>query len=73
MKKYAIILLLLLFAFCSPDKKKSGEVYVCDSSTSVAYHAYENCKGLNKCTHAIVFVTKEEAVNMGKRACRICY
>lgn len=50
------------------------KVYVCDSKTSVAYHAINDCRGLNRCTHTIICITKKEAINdYGKRACKICY
>ena len=49
-------------------------VYVCNSSTSVAYHVTKTCSGLNRCTHEIITVTKNDAVNSyKKRACKICY
>ena len=51
----------------------SSNVFVCDSNTSVAYHASDSCKGLNKCSHKIISVTLSEATNKGKRACKICY
>ena len=60
--------MMLLMSF-SPDTS----VYFCDSSTSVAYHASENCKGLNKCTHNIIRITVNDAIGRGKRACKICY
>lgn len=65
-----LLLLTCLFAF----KPGENKVYVCDSKTSVAYHEYKDCRGLQKCTHEIVYVTKKDAVNKyGKRACKICY
>ena len=52
----------------------SIKVYVCDSSTSVAYHSSKSCKGLNRCTHQIIEVSKQDAIDKyGKRACKICY
>lgn len=62
--------LLISVSFISADET----VYVCDSSTSVAYHQKKNCSGLNRCTHEIITVTKTKAIDTyGKRACKICY
>lgn len=72
MKKVLLLSALLLvgFAFKGSDAK----VFVCDSSTSVAYHSSKNCRGLQKCTHEIINVPKNDAINVyGKRACKICY
>ncbi|MDP2386164.1 MAG: hypothetical protein Q8M29_07320 [Bacteroidota bacterium] len=52
----------------------ADNVYVCDSKTSVAYHATKDCKGLNRCTHEIIHISKTDAVSVyNKRACKICY
>ncbi|MES2023908.1 MAG: hypothetical protein V4439_04455 [Patescibacteria group bacterium] len=60
----------ILTSFVTP---KGDSVYVCDSQTSVAYHVDKNCKGLSRCTHKIITVTKADAVNVyKKRACKIC-
>jgi hypothetical protein len=65
---------LLVFVLCTSFKNTGDSVYVCDSKTSVAYHAIKNCKGLNKCTHEIIKVSKAEAVDVyKKRACKLCY
>lgn len=66
-------LLILATAFMLSAPKPAGEVYVCKSKTSVAYHASQTCRGLNRCTHEIVTVSVKEAQDMGKRACKICY
>ncbi len=39
--KLGIASVMMLLMSFSPD----SSVYVCDSTTSVAYHATENCKG----------------------------
>jgi hypothetical protein len=66
-----ISLVVILFA---SFKSNGDKVYVCDSKTSVAYHATKGCRGLNKCTHEIIHITKTEATNTyRKRACKICY
>jgi hypothetical protein len=70
LKRFSLLLsLLLTLSFTS-----STTVFVCDSETSVAYHASRSCKGLNRCTHTIISVTENDAINRYvKRACRICY
>ena len=68
-KKMGIALILgLIMSFSS-----NSNVYVCDSSTSVAYHASDSCKGLNKCSHKIISLSVADATSRGKRACKICY
>jgi len=67
--------LLIAFSFflLSFSQSSNGVVFVCDSSTSYAYHSYQNCRGLNRCKHQIISVTENQAQNMGKRPCKICY
>jgi hypothetical protein len=49
-------------------------VYICDSNTAKAYHASEDCRGLNRCTHEVVKVTKKEAEEQyGRVKCQVCY
>lgn len=64
-----------LFVFSSSFTSRSIDyVYVCDSKTSVAYHQTKTCRGLNRCTHTIIKVTKTEATDTYfKRACKVCY
>jgi hypothetical protein len=65
---------LSVVLICSAFNLKDVKVFVCDSTTSVAYHETKNCRGLNRCTHEIIQVTKRDAIeNYGKRACKICY
>jgi hypothetical protein len=70
LKRFSLLLsLLLTLSFTS-----STTVFVCDSETSIAYHASRSCKGLNRCTHTIISVSENDAINRyGKRACKICY
>jgi len=74
--------LIVNYAYTPADAKitkrvyalATDSVYVCNSTTSVAYHSSSTCRGLNRCTHKIVKVTKKEAVETyGKRACKICF
>lgn len=71
MKKLLLILSVLLLSFKIVPIEY---VYVCDGKTSVAYHSTDNCKGLNRCTHTVIKVTKQDAINTyGKRACKLCW
>ena len=72
--------LLLTMAIASgrpanaPAIRPASDVYVCDSKTSVAYHADKDCRGLNRCTHTIIKISQTDAINKyGKRKCKICY
>lgn len=51
---------------------KETTVLVCNSSSAYAYHAYM-CSGLKRCTHSISKVDRADAINAGRRACKICY
>ena len=50
----------------------TGEVYVVNSSSSQCYHIDKNCVTLKNATHKLIKVSKEEAVEMGKRPCKKC-
>lgn len=53
--------------------KTEDSVYICYSNTSYAYHSSTDCRGLNRCTHKIIKVSKKDAVDKyGKRACKLC-
>lgn len=53
--------------------KTEDLVYICYSNTSYAFHSSPNCRGLNRCTHKIIKVSKKDAVaSYGKRACKLC-
>ena len=56
----------------SSKNTRADLVYICDSKNAKVYHSYE-CRGLNSCTHQTVKVSKDEAVKMGRRACKVCY
>lgn len=81
MKKRTTFLASLVLTFClllgtlSTSKGKSflvSEVLLCTSKNSTVYHAY-TCHGLKRCKSGIVRLSISEAVEYGRRACRICY
>lgn len=51
----------------------SGIVYICTGSSSKRYHCDRDCKGLSRCSGEIEEVTEEEAEDMGRTPCKICY
>ena len=78
------VFLLCLFAGISqepvqtkPVKEKATKeatVYICDSESSYAYHSSSNCRGIKRCKHGILKVTKTDATDKyGRQACEICY
>lgn len=79
MKRILIILTLLLSISVSNltavvpfAKARVDSVYICQSRSAYAYHSYE-CRGLSRCTHGIVKITKAQAIKLGYRPCKICY
>lgn len=69
-----LLFVLSLFLTMSFISNSDETVYICDSSTSVAYHQTKSCRGLGKCTHEIIAVPKSKAISTyEKRACKICY
>ena len=50
----------------------ADKVYICESSTSYAYHQSKTCRGLSRCTHSIKELTKDTAAKK-RKACKICF
>lgn len=86
MKKILIILatisLLAIGVGCTSRANKTRSiasvdaveyVYICTGPYAATYHYCDDCKGLNKCSASVRKVTLEEAEEMGRRPCRICY
>jgi uncharacterized protein YceK len=58
----------------SNDKEAKGEiVYICTGGYSKRYHATRSCKGLRNCGGTIKAISIEDAEEMGRTPCRICY
>jgi hypothetical protein len=78
MRKFLFILVLcfgfgMASAVALPKiAQKIDSVYVCQSKSAYAYHSYQ-CRGLARCTHTIVKMTKAQAVKFGYKPCQICY
>jgi hypothetical protein len=86
MKKSVIIVLVLLSWLTVSCKKESASetsqgttpgtveyVHICTGAKSVTYHRMVDCIGLTNCSQEIEKVTLEEAKDMNRRACEICY
>lgn len=53
--------------------KSKTTVYICTGETSTKYHSDPDCRGLGRCTGKIEEVSEDEAENMGRTPCKICY
>lgn len=64
-----------------PEKKESvaksagssDNVYICTGGSSRRYHCDPDCKGLSRCSGEIEEISEEEAEDMGRTPCKICY
>ena len=54
-------------------KETSCSVYICTGETSTKYHSDPDCRGLSRCSGEIEEVSEEEAEDMGRTPCKICY
>lgn len=82
MKTIGILLLTLFFQFPGArlnsdsyrqEASASPTVYICTGPKATAYHSNPNCKGLNKCTHSVKAVSQQQAEQMRRHPCKICY
>lgn len=51
----------------------SDNVYICTGSSSKRYHCDPDCKGLSRCSGEIEEISEEEAEDMCRTPCKICY
>lgn len=51
----------------------SDNVFICTGSSSERYHCDPDCKGLSRCSGEIEEISEEEAEDMGRTPCKICY
>ena len=72
MKKLLLSLALSAIAL-STSSSNGVTVYICTGPKAEAYHSKSNCRGLNRCSGDVKKVTLAKAVQMGRRACRICW
>ena len=52
---------------------KQDIVYICMGSSSYRYHARKKCRGLKNCGGSVKKINLQEAKNIGRTPCRICY
>lgn len=64
---------LYITGFKPVSLPKTDYVYICEGPYSKVYHKSEDCRGLSHCSTKIYKVTLEEAIKMGRRACKIEY
>ena len=64
---------LFLSSSCAGSRHNEVGVYICTGPRATVYHKTDECKGLLRCSRAIESIPLEEAENMGRRPCRLCY
>ena len=72
MKKILLALSLSLLSL-STSSRNDETVYICTGPKAEVYHSRTNCRGLNRCSDDVKKVTLSKAIEMGRRACKICY
>lgn len=56
------------------DYNTGGDyVYICTGGKSKRYHPDEYCNGLRRCSGSVEEVSVDEAEDMGRTPCKICY
>ena len=55
------------------SSSSSDNVYICTGGSSERYHSSPDCRGLGRCSGEIEEVSEEEAEDMGRTPCKICY
>ena len=81
MTKHFLLILIALFlsGFTSAETHtcnyadEQTKVIVVMSTNAYAYHKTRNCSAVKKATHKVKEVTLEEAKEMGRKPCKICY
>ena len=82
MRTIVLALTLMLLIGCSSKEEEEQQeqvveqptaIYICNSPTAETYHNNPECMGLSRCRYEVVEVTQEEAEELGRRPCKICY
>ena len=78
MKHIYLILIAFILSGFSPvgidfSSDQQTKVIVVMSNNAYAYHKTRNCTAVKKATHRVKEVTLEEAKEMGRKPCKICY
>ena len=69
---YCIVPFLLAVS-ASSCGSSDGCVYICTGPYSKTYHKTADCMGLSRCSGDIEGITESEAIDEGRRKCRLCY
>lgn len=78
MKKLLLLLVCVVIGAAAPatnitpTEKLPEKVYICTGKSATVYHYNKTCKGIQACKATIKQVSLEEAVDMGRRPCKIC-
>jgi len=67
--RFILLIITIFLINTSFIEINSTSVYICLSPNAKKYHFDKNCKGLQKCTHEIRKVTKEEALRKKYTVC----
>ena len=82
--KFVFVLFVFLLASCDNTSRHLGSVhgimveveervYVCTGPMSQCYHRDSDCYGLENCSASVRAVSLQEARQMGRRPCKLCY
>lgn len=55
------------------NEETSTTAYICTGTTSKKYHCDRYCQGLSHCTGEIEEISEEDAEDMGRTPCKMCY
>jgi len=55
------------------DVALDERVYICTGRYAKAYHAFQNCRGLDNCQADVIEVSLEDALNNRRHACELCW
>lgn len=73
MKFISMIAVPVFFVLSLMALLNGGSVYVCTGPQSKVYHKTDECMGLSHCSREIKAVSLDEAKEMGRRECGMCY
>lgn len=77
MKKLLLLLTCVALSTTTPASTSTIErtpyyVYICTGKSAKVYHYDNHCKGLRNCKSAVKKVTLDDAIDMGRRPCKVC-
>ena len=69
--KKILLLVGIMFIFYSCNNQ--DKVYICNGRYSKSYHKHPDCEGLRRCSTELEKITKQQAIDMGRKPCGYCY